>query len=61
MPRRARQHSAVSCAKTACAIEMSFGLWTRVQVFRRPWATPEYYAGTPKFGMPGVLCTPRNE
>jgi len=25
-----RRHSAVSCAKTAEPIEMSFGLWTRV-------------------------------
>ena len=30
IPRHARQHSDVSCAKTAEPIEMPFGLWTRV-------------------------------
>jgi len=30
MPRRARRHSDINCAKTAEPIEMPFGLWTRV-------------------------------
>ena len=30
MPGHARRHSTVSCAKMAEAIEMPFGLWTRV-------------------------------
>jgi len=30
IPGHARQHSAMSCAKTAEPIEMLFGLWARV-------------------------------
>jgi len=30
MPGRARQHSAVGCAKIAKPVEMPFGLWTWV-------------------------------
>jgi len=32
MPRHARRHSDVSCAKTAELIEMPFGLWSRVEL-----------------------------
>jgi len=30
MPQHARQHSDVSCAKTAEPVKMPFGLWTRM-------------------------------
>jgi len=32
-----------------------------VPVSGRPSLTPENYAGTSKFVMPGVHCTPKNE
>ena len=32
MPRHARRHSDVSCAKTAELIEMPFGLWTPLEL-----------------------------
>jgi len=34
VPRHARRHSDVNCAKTAEPIEMPFGLWTRVSTKR---------------------------